>query len=388
MDVSIIIPCLNEEESLPVCVPNAQAALKDLQQLGLEGEIVIADNGSTDNSIEIATQLGARVVNAPQRGYGAALISGLSQAKGKYLVMGDADASYNFQESVPMIQSLVEGADICMGSRFKGTIKEGAMPWKNRHIGNPILTGILNLFFKSGISDAHCGLRALTKTCFDELKLTSTGMEFASEMVVKACLLNKKMTEVPITLSPDVRSRAPHLRPWRDGWRHLIFLFLLSPLWLFLIPGITAVLLGLGILSASTLSILFPQLVTSFFGNTWSILAGGLILLGQQGCIFALASHLYGVSNGYRKKILVSSLLHKLTLEFFLISGTVLLLTGGAILLAVLGYWTSLGFEKIPMIAPQMIGIVLFAMGVQNIFGGFLLAIIGGNKSDFMRVDL
>ena len=218
IDVTIVMPCLNETQSLPHCIGNALDALARLRaELGLTGEIVIADNGSTDGSQALAAELGARVVPVARRGYGAALIGGCEAAFGRLIMMGDCDGSYDFTEGVTMIAKLEEGYDLCMGSRFKGGIAPGAMPWKNRYIGNPALTGILALFFRSGISDAHCGLRAIRKEAFERLKLTGSGMEFASEMVIKAALLKLKMTEVPATLSPDLRARPPHLRPWRDG---------------------------------------------------------------------------------------------------------------------------------------------------------------------------
>ncbi len=384
LDISIVLPCLNESESLPLCLPIAIEALALAQQKGFTGEIVVADNGSSDGSQQIAESFGARVVNVPERGYGAALIGGFNAAKGRFLVMGDADGSYDFRQSIPMVEKLAAGADICMGSRFRGEIKPGAMPWKNRYIGNPILTGILNLFFRAGISDAHCGLRALTKTCFFDLKLRSTGMEFASEMVVKATLLEKRMEEVPATLSPDLRSRPPHLRPWRDGWRHLIFLFLLSPLWLFLGPGIIAGLAGAIILAMSMLAVIFPDTVTPFFGNSWAILASSFIILGQQCCIFALASHIYGVNDGYRKRKAANNLIHKLTLETFLITGAIITVCGLIILSSIAAYWVSIHFQRIDMISLQIVGTTLLVIGMQNIFGGFLLAIIGGNRSRFM----
>jgi glycosyltransferase involved in cell wall biosynthesis len=249
IDVSIVMPCLNERQSLGHCIAVAQRALDLLKERhGLAGEIVIADNGSIDGSQDLARTLGARVVNVTAHGYGAALCGGFSAARGRYLVMGDADGSYDFLETVPMVEALANGADICMGSRFKGGIKPGAMPWKNRHIGNPILTSLLNLLFRAGIDDAHCGLRALTKSCFERLRLEGSGMEFASEMIIKATLLNQRIVEVPATLWPDLRGRAPHLRPWRDGWRHLRYLLMLSPAWLFGIPA--------GLLATVSLAIL------------------------------------------------------------------------------------------------------------------------------------
>lgn len=220
IDVSIVMPCLDEAQCLPVCIAAAREALAVLHaEDGLTGEVVIADNGSTDGSQLVARAHGARVVDVAARGYGAALIGGFRGASGRFLVMGDADGSYDFREAVGLVRRLVAGADLCMGNRFAGGIAPGAMPWKNRWIGNPVLTGILNLFFRSGIGDAHCGLRALTRDCFERLALTGSGMEFASEMVIKAALKHERIAEEPVTLAPDLRDRAPHLRPWRDGWR-------------------------------------------------------------------------------------------------------------------------------------------------------------------------
>lgn len=221
-DVSIVLPCLNEAATLGACIARAQEALAILEaRHGLSGEVVVADNGSTDGSRGIAMGLGARVVEVRDRGYGAALSGGFAAARGRFLVMGDSDCSYDFLECVGMVEALAGGAELCMGSRFKGRILPGAMPWKNRWIGNPALSAILRLLFRTGVSDAHCGLRALTRDAFERLRLTSAGMEFASEMVVKAALLGMRVAERPVTLSPDRRGRPPHLRPWRDGWRHL-----------------------------------------------------------------------------------------------------------------------------------------------------------------------
>jgi glycosyltransferase involved in cell wall biosynthesis len=353
-----------------------------MNAIGISGEIIIADNGSTDGSQALAKQFGLCVIDVQQKGYGAALLGGFHAAKGKYLVMGDADGSYDFHESIPMIHQLISGADICMGSRFLGTIKPGAMPWKNRYIGNPVLTGILNLFFGSRVSDAHCGLRALTKACFEDLKLSSTGMEFASEMIVKAALLGKNIAEVPITLYPDTRNRPPHLRPWRDGWRHLVFLLMLSPLWLFLVPGLIATALGISILLSATAAALLPGFSFQFFGNTWAILAGGLIVIGHQCWIFSLASYFYGVNLGYRHPLKLS-MLNTLKLENLLVSGLILVGIGILILSIIFAYWSSIHFQKIGTVAPQLIGITFMLVGMQNIFGGFLLAIISGNKSHF-----
>jgi glycosyltransferase involved in cell wall biosynthesis len=213
-DVSIVMPCLNEARSIPICIANARAALKEMREtLGLSGEILVADNGSEDGSARLAAALGARVVEVAQRGYGAALIEGFREARGRYLVMGDADGSYDFRDAVEMVRKLRDGADLCMGSRFAGGIEPGAMPWKNRYIGNPALTFVLNLFFRAHVEDAHCGLRALTKESFERLKLSGSGMEFASEMIIKAALKGERIVEAPAKLRRDLRERAPHLRP-------------------------------------------------------------------------------------------------------------------------------------------------------------------------------
>ncbi|HEY7851476.1 MAG TPA: glycosyltransferase, partial [Caulobacteraceae bacterium] len=287
-EVSFVLPCLNETLSLAVCVAairEAQAAIA--AAYGLRCEIVVADNGSTDGSQALAESLGARVVPVAEKGYGAALRGGFEAASGRYLVMGDADGSYDFREATAMVGALIDGADLCMGSRFKGGIKPGAMPWKNRYIGNPLLTGLLNLLFHAKIGDAHCGLRALTRACFDRLHLAGAGMEFASEMVIKAALRGEVIVERPATLSPDLRDRPPHLRPWRDGWRHLRYLFMLSPAWLFALPGAALGGVGAIILGSAAWHAAFDPTGRFFFGNYWVVLSGVLIALGHVAGILA-----------------------------------------------------------------------------------------------------
>ena len=259
VDVSFVMPCLNEALSLAHCIRRAREACDAITvRHGLSCEIVIADNGSTDGSQAIATGLGARVVPVVERGYGAALRHGFEAAHGRAIpAAGDADGSYDFCDAVAMIDTLVGGADLCMGSRMQGGIAPGAMPWKNRYIGNPLLTGVLNILFRAGIDDAHCGLRALTRDCFTALRLSGSGMEFASEMVIKAALLGVRIVETPATLSPDMRDRPPHLRPWRDGWRHLRYLFMLSPMWLFALPAGLGALLALAIFTGAVMPLLF-----------------------------------------------------------------------------------------------------------------------------------
>mgnify|MGYP003385535486 FL=1 len=242
MQLTILMPCLNESETLATCV---KKAIKSLHESGLEGEVLIADNGSTDGSQKIAESLGARVIDVVEKGYGSALYHGCVAAKGQWIIMGDSDDSYDFSNLTKFLDKLAQNHDLVMGNRFLGGIQTGAMPWKNRYIGNPGLTLVGRVLFNCPAKDFHCGLRALTKHAFQNMDLRTTGMEFASEMVIKANLLGMNICEVPTILSPDGRSRPPHLRPWRDGWRHLRFMFLNSPRWLFLIPGSTLFLLSL-----------------------------------------------------------------------------------------------------------------------------------------------
>ena len=389
IDVTIVMPCLNEVDSLPHCVGNARDALDRIErELGLCGEIVVADNGSTDGSQALATSLGARVVPVASRGYGAALIGGCHGAFGRYILMGDCDGSYDFTEGVAMVAKLAEGYDLCMGSRFDGGIAPGAMPWKNRYIGNPALTGILNLFFRTGINDAHCGLRAISKDCFLSLNLTGSGMEFASEMVIKAALKKVRITQVPATLSPDLRDRAPHLRPWRDGWRHLRYLFMLSPTWAFGVPALLAGGTGALILLVAALHLAGLLPGAGIFGASWQVAAGFLITGGHFALLTATATHLHGVRGGYR---LLRPTLRRhaglLTLETMLIAGLGMI----ALSLTAFGgiglWWQGNDFAALPSILPMVAAAVLGATGMQTVFGGFLLAIIAGHEARFVPAE-
>ena len=242
LELTILMPCLNEAETLEVCIGKA---LTSLEELGVNGEVLISDNGSTDGSIELAESCGARVVHAPLKGYGGAIQAGIAAARGRYIIMGDADDSYDFSNLGPFVEKLREGHDLVMGNRFRGGVAPGAMPPLHKYLGNPVLSFLGRLFFTSQIGDFHCGLRGYSKDAAERMELQTTGMEFASEMVVKATLQKMKIAEVPTTLSPDGRSRAPHLRSWRDGWRHLRFLLMYSPRWLFFYPGIALMTVGL-----------------------------------------------------------------------------------------------------------------------------------------------
>lgn len=282
MQLTILMPCLNEAETLARCIEKANSWIR---HSGIRAEVLIADNGSTDGSQAIAKSLGARVVAVAQRGYGSALFHGAMAAHGEWIIMGDSDDSYNFSNLDPFVEKLREGYDLVMGNRFLGGITPGAMPWKNRYIGNPILTWIGRLLFKCPAKDFHCGLRGFTKAAFLRMDLRTTGMEFASEMVIKANLFGMRIAEVPTTLDKDGRSRPPHLRPWRDGWRHLRFMLLFSPRWLFLIPGLLLLLpstLVYGLLLNRPLQIgsLVFDIHTLFLAETGVVLGFLAITLG------------------------------------------------------------------------------------------------------------
>jgi len=385
VDVTIVMPCLNEAQCLPHCIMNAREALHRIEsEYGLAGEIVIADNGSTDGSQMLSTGLGARVVDVSERGYGAALIGGAEAARGKYILMGDADGSYDFTDGVAMIGELERGAELCMGSRFKGGISPGAMPWKNRYIGNPVLTGILNLFFRAGISDAHSGLRAIRKDSFVGLGLSGAGMEFASEMVIKAALKRLRIAETPVKLLPDLRDRAPHLRPWRDGWRHLRYLFMLSPTWVFGVPGLAAFCAGMTILAVALLRSLGLTGPTPF-GESWIVVGALLSSVGHMAGLMAVASHLYGVRAGYRlPKSWLRAGQRLLTLESCVIAGLALMTGSMAAMAAIAVYWGAGSFAALPSILPVALAGVAGTIGLQTLFGGFLLAVIGGNEASFV----
>src|SRR5579883_1501900 len=277
VEVSVVMPCLNEALTVEICVTKARDALL---AAGVVGEVIVADNGSTDGSRELASRAGARVVPVSRRGYGAALQGGVAAARGRYVIMGDADDSYDFSRISQFIERLRGGDELVMGNRFRGEIRPGAMPWHHRYVGNPVLTGILNLFFRTGIGDAHCGLRAFRKDSYDRLRLTTPGMEFASEMVVKASLRGLQISEVPVVLYPDGRDRPPHLRSFRDGWRHLRFLMMSSPVWLFFMPSIVFDLIGLPLLC------LLPFISITLFHHPFqmhfSLLGSTLVMLSFQ----------------------------------------------------------------------------------------------------------
>lgn len=323
-DITILMPCLNEAETLHICITKA---LNWVKSRNLNAEILISDNGSTDGSQEIAKSLGARVVDAPLKGYGAALQFGIENAESEYIVMGDSDDSYDFSRLDMFYDKLHEGYDLVMGNRFAGGIDKGAMPWKNRYIGNPILSTIGKLLFKCESNDFHCGLRGFTKTAYMKMDLRTTGMEFASEMVIKANLLKLKIIEVPTTLSVDGRSRPPHLRPWRDGWRHLRFMMLFSPQWLFIIPGL--VLMGLSLLVYLTLYSSEITIGSITFGSNTLIYASLGVALGLLSVFFGLFTGIFGAREGLLPATHLSKFIARNSvLEYGCIAAIILVLLG------------------------------------------------------------
>jgi len=374
-ELSIVMPCLNEAETLSICIKKARDFL---ERNNISGEIIVADNGSTDGSQVIAQKLGARVVNVPIRGYGAALMGGIKSSHGQYVIMGDADDSYSFNELEPFIAKLREGYDLVMGNRFKGGIKPGAMPLLNRYLGNPVLTGIGRMFFGSPAGDFHCGLRGFRKSSIELLNLQTTGMEFASEMVVKATLHKQRITEVPTTLSPDGRSRPPHLRRWRDAWRHLRFLLIYSPRWLFLYPGIIFMAIGLAVMFVLLSG---PKTIEGVTFDIHTMLyAAILVIIGLQVVAFALFSKVFAVNARLiPEDNRIKSTLRIVTLERGIIVGVFLCLIGiaGSIYAFIIWGRTSFG-QLIPSSMMRIIipSLTFLAVGIQIIFASFFLSVL------------
>lgn len=375
MELTILMPCLNEAQTLATCIAKAQGFL---QRAGVDGEVLIADNGSDDGSQQIAQAHGARVVDIASRGYGAALIGGIAAAQGRFVIMGDADDSYDFSHLDDFVDQLRGGAQLVMGNRFRGGIADGAMPPLHRYLGNPVLTGIGRLFFPSAIGDFHCGLRGFQRDAILGLKLQAPGMEFASEMVVKATLHRLRVVEVPTTLSPDGRNRPPHLRSWRDGWRHLRLLLVFSPRWLFLYPGLTLTLLGaLGMLW------LLPQqrqLGGVVLGVHTLLFAGVAIVLGVQATSFALFAKVFAIQTGLLPgDARIAWFTRQATLERGLVGGLSLALAGLIGSAYALFQWGQAGFgplgidNTMRVVIPSATAILV---GVQIAFSWFFLGVL------------
>jgi glycosyltransferase involved in cell wall biosynthesis len=374
-ELTVLMPCLNEVETLEICI---QKALASISELGIAGEVLIADNGSDDGSQELARRCGARVIQAPLRGYGGALLAGIENAHGKYIIMGDADDSYDFSKLGQFVEKLREGYDLVMGNRFKGGIQPGAMPPLHKYLGNPVLSFLGRLFFPSAIGDFHCGLRGFSKEAAERMELQTTGMEFASEMVVKATLLKMKVAEVPTTLSPDGRSRAPHLRSWRDGWRHLRFLLMYSPRWLFFYPGLVLMFIGLMIaLSISFFSVKISGVVLDIHTMVFAM---AMVTTGFQAALFAVYTNKYAVSAQLVPGDPVMTRFAKLLkLELGLVIGLSFLVLGFAGAFVALYQWWQTGLGDLDPQKTMRIVIgsaLLLAFGSQICFSSFFLGIL------------
>jgi len=369
------MPCLNEAETLAKCIRHAQSAIANG---GLSAEIIVADNGSSDGSQQIARDLGARVVDVSRKGYGSALIGGIDAAQGRFIVMGDADDSYDFEAIGPLIDKLREGYELVVGNRFMGGIQPGAMPWSHRWVGNPVLTFISRVFFHAPVGDTHCGLRAFKKDAYEKMRLRATGMEFASEMVIKAALKGMRITEVPVVLRPDGRSRPPHLRTWRDGWRHLRFMLLFSPRWLFLYPGLALFAVGV-VLSALLLA--GPLHVAGVRLDIHTLLvAGFLALIGYQLVLFAVFTKIFAVRMGFHPPHPVLERLFKfITLEVGLLAGALMVLAGIVGLVLAVASWQAVGFGNLnPSLTMREVipAVLLLAIGTQTVFASFFISIL------------
>jgi glycosyltransferase involved in cell wall biosynthesis len=367
--VSVVIPALNEAESIEACV---RRSLETMSAHGIAGEVVVADNGSDDGTPELAKAAGARVIHEQRKGYGSAYLAGFAAARGKYIVMGDADETYDFREIARFVEPLEDGADLVMGSRLRGRIHPGAMPWLHRYVGNPVLTGVLNLFFRTGVSDAHCGMRAFRRDLLPRLDLRTTGMEFASEQVIRSSKLGLDIREIPIEYHP--RTGESKLSSFSDGWRHLRFLLVHSPTWLFLIPGLLMIAIGV---AAGAIS-LFNLPV---FGRQWQlhalIAASMLAIVGAQVAQLGVSARTYAFYYLGEHDPLFDRLRARLRLEHGLIAGTLIALVGFVMAVVVLIIWINRGFGELREEKLAVAGLALLVIGIQTVFGAFFLSILG-----------
>jgi glycosyltransferase involved in cell wall biosynthesis len=380
LEISVVMPCLNEAQTVGACVDKATLALR---LLGVRGEVVIADNGSNDGSQQIAHDHGARVIPVARRGYGHALRAGIQAARGRYIIMGDSDDSYDFSQLGPFVDQLRGGYDLVMGNRFRGGILPGAMPWLHRYVGNPILTGVLNLFFRSPIGDAHCGLRAFPKASCAQLRLATPGMEFASEMVVKASVSRQKITEVPIVLHPDCRGRPPHLRSFHDGWRHLRFMLMCTPTFLFLMPGLFLTLFGLAVI---------PGVVIAGFGSYAGILGPNFMytasLIAMSGFHFlvfgVLAKYYAHLADPVYRDQRIETIVRFFSVERGLTLGASLMALAVILGTPVLVHW--LQTYQVPDPGQWIFAGTLFCLGLEAGGGAFLLGILQFRQDDQQTV--
>jgi glycosyltransferase involved in cell wall biosynthesis len=378
--LTILIPCLNEVETIGRVI---EKSLYTFASHDIAGEILVADNGSIDGSQELARSLGARVINVQMKGYGSALIAGINSCESEFVVMGDADDSYALDNLGDFISSLQNGSDLVIGNRFKGGIAPGAMPWLHRYVGNPLLSWLGRLFFKVPIGDFHCGLRGFKTDSIRSLNLKSLGMEFASEMIVKASLSGLKITEVPTSLSPDGRSRPPHLRTWRDGWRHLVFLLAASPRWLFLYPGFF--LAGIG-LTGTLLTLRGPAAFGPLqFDLNSFLLFAGLILIGTQTIVFGILAHIFSTNIGTLPiSKSVTKFTKNFTLERGILLGLALLFTSLVSAFTLLGHWNGsviVGLNRDSAIRLSSLIVLTSGVGAQTLFASFFASMLHSLKS-------
>jgi len=382
LELSIVLPCLNEAETLAVVIDKANSYLA---RSGVTGEVIVADNGSTDGSQDIARAHGARVVDIPRKGYGAALMGGIEAARGRYVIMGDSDDSYDLANLDLFVDELRAGSQLVMGDRFKGGIAPGAMPPLHYYLGNPVLSWIGRVLFNSPIRDFHCGLRGFDRDAILGLGLRTTGMEFASELVVKATLGGLRIGEVPTTLKKDGRSRPPHLRSWRDGWRHLRFLLVFSPKWLFLYPGLVTFLLGV----AGSLALLFGPFTIGTIGFDVSsqLYLLALAVVGYQGVVFWFLTKTYAQREGFvlPRSRLFSSLAQRVSVESAALVGAVAFVAGLGIAITQLVVWGAQGFgaldptDTIRLAVPAVLFMIL---GAQTVMAGMFLGILAIDHKD------
>ncbi len=385
VELSIVMPCLNEAETLATCVRKARGYL---ERSGVRGEVVIADNGSTDGSQAIAEAEGARVVAVAEKGYGNALMGGIRAARGRYVVMGDADDSYDFSDLGAFLEELRGGADLVMGNRFRGGIEDGAMPPLHRYVGNPVLSFVGRLFFKAQVRDFHCGLRGFNRQRLLDLDLHTTGMEFASEVVVRSVLAGHRVTEVPTTLSKDGRSRPPHLRSFRDGWRHLRFLLLFAPRWLFLFPGF--VLAGLGALATLVLLVTPVTIGSATFDVGTLGYAAAALLIGSQAIAFWLLTKVYAIEEGFLPPDpRLTRVLQRFTLEVGLVVGGLLFLVGLVAAVVSVVRWGAADLGALDygqQVRTVILAMVGFVLGAQVVLNSLFVSILGLRRSNRPRV--
>ncbi len=374
-EISVVVPCLNEEDAVGTVVDQAWQGIRDS---GRRGEVIVVDNASTDRSAEVAAEYGAIIVREERPGYGSAYLAGLAVARGDYIVMGDADATYPMRELAPFVERLASGNDLVVGSRFEGTIHGEAMPWLNRHVGNPILTGLLNILFGVKISDAHCGMRAVRRDALEALDLHSTGMEFASEMVFKAFRRKLRVSEIPIDYYPRVGESK--LNRFGDAWRHVRFMLLYSPSWLYFVPGV--ILLVIGIVGAIALA----AGPVTILGRTWQIhslfLCMFAILLGTQVVQLGIFARAFAYAHLGETDALVERARDRLRLEHGLAGGGILLLTGTAMLLVIFVGWAIHGFGALSHEYASALGFTLVALGTQVVLGSFFLGLLTMRTTD------